>query len=57
MKIGIGALLYLAIGVILAALYDYFDELSALDSVLSALVAIALWPLLLLGVNFDINFQ
>ena len=57
MRLGIGGLLYLVIGVILAAANDYFDEISTLESVLSALLAIILWPLLLFGVSFDINFQ
>ena len=49
--------MYLLIGVILAASNDYFDNVDALGPVLSALLAILLWPLLLFGVDFDINFE
>ncbi len=47
--------MYVLIGVILAASNDYFDNVDALKPVLEALLAILLWPLLLLGVDFDIN--
>ena len=55
MRVGIGGLLYLLIGVILAASNEYFENVDALKPLLSALLAIVLWPLLLLGVNLDIE--
>ncbi|MDQ3769328.1 MAG: hypothetical protein M3370_07630 [Actinomycetota bacterium] len=55
MRLGFGGLVYVLIGVILAASNDYFDNVDALKPVLEALLAILLWPLLLLGVDFDIN--
>lgn len=55
MRVGIGGLLYLLIGVILAASNEYFKNVDALKPLLSALLAIVLWPLLLLGVNLDIE--
>ena len=41
--------IYVAIGIFLAANKDYFENLDAVKRVLSALLAILLWPLLLLG--------
>ena len=42
---------YLVIGVIVAASKDYLENLDAARRLLSALLAIALWPLLLLGID------
>jgi Mn2+/Fe2+ NRAMP family transporter len=43
--------IYVAVGIFLAANKDYFQNLDTAKRVLSALLAILLWPLLLLGVN------
>jgi Mn2+/Fe2+ NRAMP family transporter len=50
----IGAI-YVAVGIFLAANKDYFQNLDTAKRVLSALLAILLWPLLLLGVNLHIK--
>ena len=47
--------IYVAIGIFLAANKDYFQNLDTAKRVLSALLAILLWPLLLLGVNLHIK--
>ncbi len=46
-------LVWLLIGVIVAAIYDYFDSLKTVGRVLTALTAVLLWPILLFG--FDIR--
>ncbi len=46
---------YLVAGVVVAALKDYFDSLGTAGRVLSALAAVLLWPLLLLG--FDVRIS
>jgi hypothetical protein len=48
-------LIYVAIGIFLAANKDYFQNLDTVKRFLSALLAILLWPLLLLGVNLHIK--
>jgi hypothetical protein len=48
-------LAYLVIGVIVAASEDYLENLDTAKRLLSALLAIALWPLLLLGVDLHID--
>jgi Mn2+/Fe2+ NRAMP family transporter len=48
-------LIYVAIGIFLAANKDYFQNLDTVKRVLSALLAVLLWPLLLLGVNLHIK--
>ena len=51
---GIG-LLYLVIGVVVAAVYDYFNSLGTVKRVLEAVIAVLIWPLILLGVEIDIR--
>lgn len=47
--------IYVAIGIFLAANKDYFQNLDTVKRVLSALLAILLWPLLLLDINLHIK--
>jgi hypothetical protein len=49
------ALIYVVIGVAVAASYDYFENLNTLRRVASAALAIFLWPLLLLGIDLHIK--
>ena len=51
----IGGLIYLVLGVIVAASENYFDQLSTLGRLLSAILAVMLWPLLLLGLDIRIG--
>jgi hypothetical protein len=46
---------YLAIGVVVAAMNDYFDHLGTIKRIISALLAILLWPLVLLDVDIHID--
>jgi hypothetical protein len=48
-------LLYLIVGVVVAAVNDYFDSLGTLKRVLEAVIAVLIWPLILLGVDIDIK--
>jgi hypothetical protein len=48
-------LAYLVIGVIIAANHDYLDSLDSLREVVSAVLAVVLWPLVLLGVDVNIR--
>jgi hypothetical protein len=46
---------YLVIGIIVAATHDYFKNVDTAKRVLSAVLAVLLWPLVLLGVNLHIH--
>jgi hypothetical protein len=46
---------YLVIGVVVAANRNYLDSLDSVRELVSALLAILLWPLVLLGVNLNIR--
>ena len=55
-SISLGGVVYIVIGVIVAANRGYLGDLGTIAHLLSAIVAIALWPLLLLGVNLNLAF-
>jgi mannose/fructose/N-acetylgalactosamine-specific phosphotransferase system component IID len=54
-RVGLLPVIWIVVGVVVAAIYDYFDSLGTTGKVLSVIVAVLLWPLLLLG--FDISIQ
>jgi hypothetical protein len=53
--IGLLPVVWIVVGVVVAAIYDYFDSLSTLGRILTAIAAVLLWPLLLFG--FDITIK
>jgi len=46
---------YLVVGAAVAASYDYFTNLDTLRLIGSAVLAVVLWPLLLVGVDLHIT--
>ena len=46
---------YLVVGAIIANSHKYFAHVANLKAVVSAALAVILWPLLLLGVNLHIR--
>lgn len=49
------ALVYIVIGVLVAAARDYFENVDSVTGIVSALLAIVLWPLVLLGVDLELG--
>jgi hypothetical protein len=49
------ALVYVIVGVAVAASYDYFERLDTIRRFASALLAVLLWPLVLLGIDLHIK--
>jgi hypothetical protein len=49
------ALVYVLAGVVVAAHHHYLRHLNALHPIASAVLAIVLWPLVLLGVNLHLH--
>jgi hypothetical protein len=49
------ALVWVIVGVALAAQKHYLDHFGGWRPILSAVLAILLWPLLLLGINLHIH--
>jgi Mn2+/Fe2+ NRAMP family transporter len=48
-------IIYLVIGVVVAANRNYFGDIDDLQGILSAVLAVLLWPLILLGVDIDLG--
>ncbi len=53
--ISLFGVLWLVVGVAMAAVYDYFDNVETGKRIASALLAILLWPLLLLGIDLHVD--
>jgi len=54
-RIGLLGVVYLVVGVAIAATHHYFVHLQTLKTIASAVLAVVLWPLLLLGINLHIH--
>ena len=48
-------LIYVVVGVAVAATHDYFQNVNGWRGVLSAVLAVFLWPLILLGIDLHIR--
>ena len=46
---------YIIVGVVVAASHQYFTHLDALKPIASAVLAVLLWPLVLFGVSLHIK--
>jgi uncharacterized BrkB/YihY/UPF0761 family membrane protein len=46
---------WIIVGVAVAAINDYFDNLETAGRVLSAVVAVLLWPIILIGFDIQIS--
>jgi hypothetical protein len=47
--------IYVIVGVIVAAINDYFENLGTLRRVGEAVIAAIIWPLILLGVDVELK--
>jgi hypothetical protein len=52
---GLLTLVYVIVGAFVAGANDYFERLGSFERIVSALLAILLWPLVLLGVDLHIG--
>ncbi len=52
---GIGGAIYLILGLLVAGAQSYFEHLSTLGNLLSAILAVVLWPLLLFGIDIRVG--
>ncbi|HEY2260254.1 MAG TPA: hypothetical protein VGH45_11105 [Solirubrobacteraceae bacterium] len=55
MRISLGTIIWLVIGVIVASAHHYLAHVGTLKAIVSAGLAIVLWPLLLLGINLHVH--
>jgi hypothetical protein len=47
--------IYIIIGVVVASGHHYFEHLDAVKPIVSAVLAVLLWPLVLFGVNLHLK--
>ncbi len=52
----IGSIIYIIVGVVIASNRGYLGNLGSIPDVLSAILAVVLWPLVLLGINLHLVF-
>lgn len=52
---GLLTIAYVVIGAFVAAANNYYDHLGSIERIASAVIAILLWPLILLGVDIRIT--
>jgi len=48
-------IVWLVVGIIVAATHEYFERLGTVRLLLSAVLAVLLWPLVLLGIDLHIR--
>jgi hypothetical protein len=48
-------IVYLVVGLVVAANRDYLEDLNGVRALISAVLAILLWPLVLLGIDLHIR--
>ncbi len=48
-------LIYVGVGIAIAWTHNYFDHLGTWRQILSAILAVLLWPLVLLGISLHIH--
>ncbi|HEY5428222.1 MAG TPA: hypothetical protein VIK04_03835 [Solirubrobacteraceae bacterium] len=55
MRRSLTSIIWLIVGVLIASSHHYLRHVNALKPVISAGLAILLWPLLLLGINLHVH--
>jgi hypothetical protein len=51
----LSVVVWLVVGAIVAGSHHYFDNLGSIGAIISAILAIILWPLVLVGVHFTVT--
>jgi hypothetical protein len=51
----LASIAYVVLGVMIASQHDYYTDLATVSRVVSAVVATALWPLVLFGANLHLS--
>lgn len=55
MRLSLSSVVWLIVGILLASSHNYLNHVDTLKPIVSALLAIFLWPLILLGINLHIH--
>lgn len=54
-KLSIGGLIYIVIGLFVASGHGYFAAIGTIGGLLSAIIAVLLWPLVFLGADLHLT--
>jgi hypothetical protein len=52
--VSLGVVVWIVVGLVVAANNDFLDDLGSLERILSAILAVAVWPLVLLDIHFGV---
>lgn len=53
-QVSLGVVVWIVVGLVVAARDGFLEDLGSLSAVLSAVLAVVVWPLVLLDVHFGI---
>jgi len=53
-QVSLGVVVWIVVGLVVAANNDFLDHLDSLERILSAILAVTVWPLVLLDIHFGI---
>lgn len=53
-SVSLGFVIWIVVGVVVAANKGFLDSLDSLSGVLSAVLAVLVWPLVLLNIHFGV---
>ena len=53
-NVSLGAVVWIVVGLVVAANHSFLDHLDSLERILSAILAVAVWPLVLLRIHFGV---
>jgi hypothetical protein len=54
-RISAAGVIYLIVGAVVAATHNYFEHVNTLKQLLSAILAVVLWPLILIGIDLHVH--
>lgn len=53
-QVSLGVVAWVVVGLVVASQQDFLDDLGSLERILSAVLAVLVWPLVLLDLHFGI---
>ena len=53
-QVSLGAVVWIVVGLLVAANHHFLEHLDTLNRILSAVLAVAVWPLVVIHVHFGI---
>jgi hypothetical protein len=56
-RFGLLSVIYIIVGLFVASNENYLDNVNSVREVISAILAVLLWPLVLIGVDFHVSLD